>query len=73
MAASNIDIDELSRRTEYFSGADLKNLCLEAGLIALRENLGMENICSSFLVTNDHFVQALNIVKPSLTESHLEV
>ncbi|QKQ99870.1 proteasome-activating nucleotidase [Metallosphaera tengchongensis] len=33
----SVDVDELARITEGFSGADLKNLCTEAGYIAIRE------------------------------------
>ncbi|CAG5121864.1 unnamed protein product, partial [Candidula unifasciata] len=29
MATLDVDIEELSRKSEFFSGADLKNLCME--------------------------------------------
>ncbi|MBN1538723.1 MAG: proteasome-activating nucleotidase, partial [Candidatus Thermoplasmatota archaeon] len=34
--ARNIDLETLSERTEDFSGADLRNLCTEAGMFAIR-------------------------------------
>ncbi|KAK0057622.1 spermatogenesis-associated protein 5-like protein 1 isoform X1, partial [Biomphalaria pfeifferi] len=66
MATKDIDITELSKKTEYYSGADLKNLCKEAGLICLREN------SNAAFIYQAHFVKALEVIKPSLNESILQ-
>ncbi|XP_059161618.1 ATPase family gene 2 protein homolog B-like [Physella acuta] len=62
----NLDLKELSNRTSYYSGADLKNVCKEAGLIALRANMG-DNL-SNTVVSHQHFLRALDVVKPSLSD-----
>ncbi|CAL1537655.1 unnamed protein product [Lymnaea stagnalis] len=66
---NGLDLLELSKKTEFFSGADLKNLCKEAGLICLRLGLWQEN---KAIVTQEHFLKALDIVKPSLSEQILK-
>ncbi|KAH9524634.1 spermatogenesis-associated protein 5-like protein 1 [Bulinus truncatus] len=66
MPTKNIDIHELSSKTEHFSGADLKNLCKEAGLMCLRENPDGDT------VQQIHFTKALNVIKPSLNDSFLQ-
>ncbi|MBI4143779.1 AAA family ATPase [Candidatus Woesearchaeota archaeon] len=38
MKVSGIGVDELVKKTENFSGADIKNLCTEAGYFAIRKN-----------------------------------
>lgn len=35
MPLRNIDIESLSKQTEFYSGADLQNLCREVGTINL--------------------------------------
>jgi len=35
--ASDVDLMDLATNTHYYSGADLENLCREAGMMALRE------------------------------------
>jgi transitional endoplasmic reticulum ATPase len=48
----SLDFSELARRTEGFSGADLKGLVQEAGLLAMHDN--------SFKFCMDHFNKILN-------------
>ncbi|CAG8450730.1 6438_t:CDS:10 [Acaulospora colombiana] len=50
----------LIKETEGFSGADLDNLCREAALISIRENINDE------LVTYDHFTKAMSVCSASL-------
>uniref|UniRef100_A0A7C4JKY5 AAA family ATPase n=2 Tax=Staphylothermus marinus TaxID=2280 RepID=A0A7C4JKY5_STAMA len=59
--AEDVDLEELARRTEGYSGADLEALVREAVMIALRENM------DSSVVTMKHFEKALENVKPSIT------
>ncbi|MCD6530729.1 CDC48 family AAA ATPase [Candidatus Bathyarchaeota archaeon] len=55
----SVDVEELSRRTEGFSGADLEALCREAGLNAIRNDRD--------IVVKEDFEEALKSVKPSIT------
>ncbi|XP_061173883.1 ATPase family gene 2 protein homolog B-like isoform X2 [Saccostrea echinata] len=65
MPMKDADLSELAIKTENYTGADLKNLCREAALLALTENL------SSDVITGEHLNTALSIVKPSITSSLL--
>lgn len=56
MPTINVDIENLAKRTQEFSGADIAALCREAGMYALRENIETES------VEMRHFEQALEKV-----------
>jgi transitional endoplasmic reticulum ATPase len=58
---NDVDLDDLAKRTERFTGADLEDLTRRAGLIALRESL------DAALVFKDHFAKALLETRPSVT------
>ena len=58
---ANIDLDNLNKMLDGFTGADVETLCREAGMIALRENLRARKI------TEEHFKMALESVYPSIT------
>ena len=60
--AEDIDLRELARRTENYTGADIEAIVIEAGLSAAREDINIEKIHMK------HFEQALQKVKPSLTK-----
>tara|TARA_Y100000310_G_C20702563_1_gene831291 strand:+ start:5037 stop:7223 length:2187 start_codon:yes stop_codon:yes gene_type:complete len=65
--ASNIDLDELARKTEGYSGADIEGLVREAGLISLREsNLKAKEIKLS------HLEEAMNKITPSITKDTID-
>jgi len=57
----NVNLVDLSKRTERYSGADIEALCRKAGVIALHENIKIEK------VSKRHFEAALNKVNPSTT------
>jgi len=57
----NVNLEELARRTEGYSGADIKAVCREAVMAVIRENIDAER------VEMKHFEEALRKVKPSLT------
>ena len=59
--AEDVDLMDLARRTEGYSGADLELLVREAGLMALREDI------KASVVRLRHFEMALKKIKPSLT------
>lgn len=61
MPLKNVDLKDLARRTEGFSGADLEALAREAAMSALREDIKSKE------VTRKNFEDALKKVAASLT------
>jgi transitional endoplasmic reticulum ATPase len=66
MPLKNVSIENLAKRTNGYSGADIEGVCREAGILALREEINIGN------VTNRHFDLALEIVTPSLDEATIK-
>ncbi|KAL9654249.1 hypothetical protein ABK040_010281 [Willaertia magna] len=65
----NISIDQvkqLATTTENYSGAEMSALCREAAYLALHENIHAE------FVEFKHFEEALQTVKPRITQDMLE-
>ncbi|MEM1595787.1 MAG: CDC48 family AAA ATPase [Desulfurococcaceae archaeon] len=60
--ASDVDLYEIARSTENYSGADLEALVREAFLMALRENISVK------FIEKKHFIKAMEVIKPSLSE-----
>lgn len=56
MPLKDVDIEDLAKRTENFSGADIAALCREAGMFAIREDI------NASVVGMRHFEQALDKV-----------
>ncbi|MEM2274769.1 MAG: AAA family ATPase, partial [Thermofilum sp.] len=63
--AEDVNLAELAKRTEGYTGADLAAVCKEAALAALRE-AGRPT-----KVTMSHFLKALDAIKPSVTKEDL--
>jgi transitional endoplasmic reticulum ATPase len=61
MPLKGVDLKDLTKRTEGFSGADIESLAREAGMNALRENIDAKEIRPK------HFEEALKKVLPSIT------
>jgi len=64
--AKDVNIRELAKKTENYSGADIEAVCREAAMLALRENLKAKQ------VELKHFEKALESIKPSLSKSEVE-
>ncbi len=64
--APDVDLVEIARRTEGYTGADLAALVREAAMQALREDI------NSKVVSMRHFERALAKVKPSVTPQMVE-
>lgn len=62
----DVSLEKVAAETCFFSGADLGNLCKEAALLALQEN-GLE----ATTVKQEHFLESLKTVKPSLSHKDL--
>jgi len=59
--AKDVNLDEISKKTECYVGADLKSVCREAGILSLREDIKAKE------VTKAHFETALRKVKPTVS------
>ncbi|HUY01300.1 MAG TPA: CDC48 family AAA ATPase [Candidatus Deferrimicrobium sp.] len=79
--APDIDLNELAAKAENFSGADLENLCREAGMMAMREltsdetlNLQDPNLINNLniAVNRKHFDTIFHQLLPSLNTDVLK-
>jgi len=59
MPLERVDLDAIAEKTDGYVGADLENLCREAGLIALRHKKRANKVTSS------NFSEALKLVRAS--------
>lgn len=59
--AEDVDLGDLARRTEGYSGADIAAVCKEAAMLALRSDMETDE------VKLEHFESALTSVGPSIT------
>ncbi|GAB1601737.1 ATPase family protein 2 homolog isoform X1 [Argonauta hians] len=64
--AADVDCDLLAEKTERYSGAEICAVCQEAALIALQEDIDIE------IVHLQHFLKALQVVTPRITDSLLQ-
>ncbi len=60
--AKDVNLKEIAQKTDGYVGADLENLCREAGMVAYRENPDATEVAQK------HFVSALKIIRPSVDE-----
>jgi len=65
--AKDVLLEEFAKKTEGYTGADIEAFVREAALLALREDLG------STEVKKKHFIEALNKVKPSISDSTIKI
>ncbi len=66
MPLDDVDARWLAGQTDGFVGADIENLCREAGMIALRKNIDSKS------VTKKDFKEALEIIKASTTKETIK-
>lgn len=81
--AKDVDLEDVSKQTHGYVGADLSALCTEAALQCIREKMEFIDIeddkidaevLDSMFVTNDHFKEAVRTSNPSaLRETFVEV
>ena len=60
-------IQEMAKKTDGYTGADLEGLTREAAMLALRENVEATEVKKA------HFEEALKKVRPSVTKNTIEV
>ncbi|MWG36063.1 CDC48 family AAA ATPase [Halomarina oriensis] len=75
--ADDVDLDKLARQTEGYVGADIEAVAREAALVATREFISsmdeetaenVEGSVGNVRITMDHFEQAMDEVRASVTE-----
>jgi len=81
--AKDVDLEDVSKQTHGYVGADISALCTEAALQCIREKMEFIDIeddkidaevLDSMFVTNDHFKEAVRTSNPSaLRETFVEV
>jgi len=64
--ATDVDLTKLAKETKLYTGADIENVCREAGLLALRDNIKSREISMKY------FEGALKKTRASITEDDLE-
>ncbi|MCX6773207.1 MAG: CDC48 family AAA ATPase [Candidatus Micrarchaeota archaeon] len=64
--AKGIDMADFAKKTDGYTGADIENVCREAGMSAIRRGVNVDK------VENKDFEEALSIVKPSVTKTYVE-
>jgi transitional endoplasmic reticulum ATPase len=62
--AEDVDLGDLATRTKGYTGADIENVCREAGMFAIREGADA--------VSMGHFLKALEKIKPSVDEETIK-
>ena len=62
----DVDLKKLAKETLNFVGADIENLCREAGILALRDDLKAKEIPMKY------FNEVLKKINPSLTQEQME-
>ena len=65
--AKDVDLGDVAKKTGGYTGADIESLVREAAMLALRESIDSKE------VKKKHFNEALNKVKPSVTENTIKV
>jgi transitional endoplasmic reticulum ATPase len=66
MPLENVNLIEIAKETEGYTGADLEALTREAAMLALRENIESKN------VGKNHFEKAMDKVRPSVSKGDVE-
>ena len=61
-----IDLADVAKKTDGYTGADLENVCREAGMSAIRRGADVDK------VEEKDFEEALSLVKPSVTKPYVD-
>jgi len=66
MPLDNVNLNDIAKETDGFTGADLEALTREAAMLALREDIENKN------VSKKHFEKAMDKVRPSVSKGDVE-
>jgi ATP-dependent 26S proteasome regulatory subunit/intein/homing endonuclease len=64
--AKQVDLPEIAKKTDGYTGADIENVCREAGMAAIRRGVGTDKVEAK------DFDSALESVKPSITKAYVD-
>ncbi|KAI8641023.1 P-loop containing nucleoside triphosphate hydrolase protein [Parasitella parasitica] len=64
---ANVDLLDIAKRTKYYTGADLQNVCREAAMVTLR------SINTGANVTMSDFNKSVSTIPPSLKEESIKL
>jgi transitional endoplasmic reticulum ATPase len=64
--AKAVDLEDIAKKTDGYTGADLENVCREAGMAAIRRGVDTKEVGKA------DFESALDTVKPSVTKAYVE-
>ncbi|MEA2070442.1 MAG: CDC48 family AAA ATPase [Asgard group archaeon] len=64
--ADNVDLKDLAKSVNGYSGADIEALCREAAMLALRDDMNTENVKMKY------FNEAMKKVHPSITPEMMD-
>ena len=59
--AKDVNLESLAEKTDGLVGADIENICREAAMLALRENMNVKEVKKKF------FEEAIKKIKPSVS------
>ncbi|MCS7128108.1 MAG: CDC48 family AAA ATPase [Sulfolobales archaeon] len=71
--SKDVDLNELAKKTDGYTGADIAAVCREAAMIALREEFVDKGHLDMKTVEMRHFIKAIDIVSPSLSKDLVEM
>ena len=63
----DVDLKEIAKETDGYTGADLEAVAREAAYFALREDINTKQ------VKKKHFIEALKKIKPSVNKSTIDL
>jgi transitional endoplasmic reticulum ATPase len=69
----DVNLEELARLTEGYTGADIAAVCREATMIALREVYTTTGSLQVVKVSGRHFLEALSRIPPSLSKADIDM
>ncbi|MCC6024835.1 MAG: CDC48 family AAA ATPase [Desulfurococcaceae archaeon] len=69
----DVNLEELARLTEGYTGADIAAVCREATMIALREVYATTGSLQVVKVSRRHFLEALSKIPPSLSKADIDM
>ena len=64
--AKGVDVADLAKKTDGYTGADIENVCREAGMSAIRRGMNVDKVEAK------DFEDALETVKPSVTKPYVD-